>query len=124
MMEKTKKDVLSKLSRLGVEINANDLYDDSQMTPEQYAEDVGERQMEADMHAYETYERCRAVLRGIHTADIILGNSRIAVSCTGLDVFDLFPEPHSLIDVKKHLDEREAASVHKDALLTSKFVDV
>jgi hypothetical protein len=114
-------EMLQKLSKLGVAATEHDLYDDESKTPEEYAKDMKETQCESDMYSYEVFERIRQHCHGIHSMDILLGKSRIAVSFTGMDIIDLLPVPSSILEVKKECEEREIKSKHQEELLTSLF---
>lgn len=113
--------ILQKLAKLGVKATENDMYDDETKTPEEYAYDVKESQCESDMSSYELFERIKKVTHGIHQVDLLFGKSRLAFSFTGMDIFDLFPIPPSIIEVKKQLEEREKQSKHQEEILTSIF---
>lgn len=114
--------ILHKLAQLGVNASEKDMYDDETKTPEQYAADVSETQCDSDLYSYELFERLSHTCQGIHQMDILLGRSRIAISFTGMDIFDLFPKPPSIIQVRKECEEREIASKHQEELATSLFV--
>ena len=105
--EKSKSEMLNRLSRLGVEASDKDIYDDESKTPEEYVEDERFKQMEEDGKTYETFERMKNHTRGFHSCDILLGRSRISVTFAGVDVFELIPVPESLAEVKSQMDERE-----------------
>ena len=116
-------DIFAKLRDLGVHgLSEKDLYDDETKTPEEYAADCAERQMEECMSWYELYERLAEVCQGLHGVEFLLGRSRIVVSCTGMDLMDLLPRPEgSLLKVRKECEERERESRHQEELMTSDF---
>lgn len=113
--------ILQKLLKLGVTATENDMYDDETKTPEEYAADLKESQCESDMSSYELYERIKKVVHGIHQIDLVFGKSRLAFSFTGMDIFDLFPIPPSIIEVRNQCEEKEKHSKHQEELLTSIF---
>ena len=113
--------ILQKLQKLGVKATEYDMYDDETKTPEEYASNIKESQSESDMYSYELFERIKKITHGIHQLDLIFGKSRLSFSFTGLDIFDLFPSPPSIIDVKHECDERERVGKHREEILTSDF---
>jgi hypothetical protein len=123
--QSSQNDIFAKLRELGVHgggISEKDLYDDETKTPEEYAADCAERQMEETMAVYELYERLAVVCQGVHGVEVLLGKSRLVVSCTGMDLMDLLPGPEgSLLSVKRECEERERESRHHEELMTSEF---
>lgn len=103
-----------RLNKLGVESNERDLFDNKNKTPEQFAEDLYNDQMAADMNAFKIYEDIRSCILSFHSCDVVLGKSRIAVSIQGFDFMDLVPPPPSISTVIAHVAEREAISSKLD----------
>jgi hypothetical protein len=114
-------EILNKLHQLGVTATEHDMYDDETKTPEEYSEEMKEKQCESDLSAYELYERIRETCQGIHQVDLLLGKSRLAVSFTGMDILELFPKPLSIIKVREECEKREMEGKHREELATSIF---
>ena len=105
--QRTKKELLDKLLRLGVTANERDIINDIEKEPHEYAEDARSSNLDYEIIAYETFEKLKKILLGVHSCDIVVGKSRIAVAFTGADVMDLVPEPPSLEAVKAQIEERQ-----------------
>lgn len=120
--EKSKNDMLNRLSRLGVEASDTDIYDDTSKTPEQYAKDVRKEQTENDIRSYEMFERFKKHTRGLHSCDILLGRSRIAITFAGADIVELVPVPDSIAEVKEAIEERERQYLREKELDLSGFM--
>lgn len=115
LFNKSKQEMLERLVKLGVETNERDIYDDNSKTPKDYAHDVRDDQFKNDINLYETLERVRKCVEGIHSCDIILGKCRVGLSFQGFDVMDLFPQPPSIIHVVASIAEREKESAKLDS---------
>jgi hypothetical protein len=123
--QSSQNDIFAKLRELGVHgMSEKDLFDDETKTPEEYALDCQERQLEDSMTGYELYERLGEMCQGVHGVEVLLGKSRIMISCTGMDVIDLLPRvetSESLLRVRRECEERERESRHREELMTSDF---
>jgi hypothetical protein len=114
-------EILNKLHQLGVTATEHDMYDDETKTPEQYSDETRESQCDSDLLAYELFERLKETCQGVHQVDLLLGRSRLAVSCAGMDLLDLLPKPESIIRVREECEKREREGKHREELATSIF---
>jgi hypothetical protein len=113
---KLKNELTEKLKALGVVTdNVDHLMEPEEKTPEQYAEDAEDYQLQNDAQAYQTFELVQENLFGIHAVDIVFGKCRLGFVGQGLDIFDLLPLCESIKDLKHKLDivSRAATANHK-----------
>lgn len=104
--QRTKKELLEKLLRLGISANERDVINDIEKEPEEYAEDVKSSNFDYEIILYDMLEKLKKVILGAHSCDVVLGKSRLAIAFTGFDFMDLVPEPPSLDVVKQRIEER------------------
>lgn len=99
-------DLMSKLGSLGIKAGAAEFVDEESTDLKPVLDEMNEIELERDVQGYITYERVVRACLGVHAVEVVCGKSRLVVSCQGLDVFDMLPQPASLQAVKDVCDSK------------------
>lgn len=102
-----KTSVLDKLKRLGIEMDADDVFAVDAHDPKSFVATAEDRLLRNDLQFMQMLEKLHETVLGVHTVQVVLGKSRLNVAFQGLDFVDALPRPPPTTSMRKEMEARK-----------------
>lgn len=99
--------IVEKMTTLGIQVDdalAEELLKEETSDATSLIEDIEDQLMKRDIQALIAYEKLRRVCFGIHSIEVICGQSLLTVNFYGFDVFEHLPTPPPMQELKNNYD--------------------